>query len=328
MADPAVPLQSAERIDRIRGEVMVFSDSFQREYVAWYTGSHDARDGELDCPRLVDLATAELDELIHANQRGAITRLALAASKRLIRNLMIDLLRHDSMSEHARAAIRRVLSTRLTFDYLDPSGSKFTQDYFHYHVERWTEAFGHLSGRSGLLFLEIGSFEGRSTCWMLQHLLTHADSRIICVDPFDSFEEQERNFDFNIRATGAHDKVTKILSKSQVALPLLQTESFDFIYIDGSHLMLDVMLDAVMAWRLVKPGGIVVFDDYEHGWLPDLTRPPVAPAVDAFLTLIAGDYEILFWDWQVAIRKIEGGRRLFRPLVLRPLASPHEVRTG
>jgi hypothetical protein len=38
---------------------------------------------------------------------------------------------------------------------------------------------------------------------------------------------------------------------------------FDFIYIDGSHMRVDVLLDAVLAWQLLKPGGFMVLDDYE-----------------------------------------------------------------
>lgn len=38
---------------------------------------------------------------------------------------------------------------------------------------------------------------------------------------------------------------------------------FDLIYIDGSHMRLDVLTDAVMAWQLLRVHGILVFDDYE-----------------------------------------------------------------
>jgi hypothetical protein len=37
-------------------------------------------------------------------------------------------------------------------------------------------------------FLELGSYEGRSTVWMLESLLTHPQSHITCVDPFVYFE--------------------------------------------------------------------------------------------------------------------------------------------
>ena len=38
---------------------------------------------------------------------------------------------------------------------------------------------------------------------------------------------------------------------------------FDLIYIDGSHSAKDVLLDSLLAWRLLRPGGAMVWDDYE-----------------------------------------------------------------
>ena len=38
--------------------------------------------------------------------------------------------------------------------------------------------------------------------------------------------------------------------------------TFDFIYIDGSHYSKDVLEDAILAWRLTKPGGVIIFDDF------------------------------------------------------------------
>jgi predicted O-methyltransferase YrrM len=39
-------------------------------------------------------------------------------------------------------------------------------------------------------------------------------------------------------------------------------ETFDFIYIDGSHRREDVYSDSKYAYRLLKMGGIIAFDDY------------------------------------------------------------------
>jgi len=49
---------------------------------------------------------------------------------------------------------------------------------------------------------------------------------------------------------------------------------------------------------------VLVFDDYPWAKLGDdpLLRP--GPAVDAFLTLIEDRYELLFTDYQIALRKL------------------------
>ena len=39
-------------------------------------------------------------------------------------------------------------------------------------------------------------------------------------------------------------------------------ESFDFIYIDPSHQAPDILTDAVLAFKLLRLSGVMVFDDY------------------------------------------------------------------
>jgi len=42
-------------------------------------------------------------------------------------------------------------------------------------------------------------------------------------------------------------------------------EVFDFMYIDGSHKCIDVYNDCVLAWRILRKGGLMVLDDYHYG---------------------------------------------------------------
>ena len=46
--------------------------------------------------------------------------------------------------------------------------------------------------------------------------------------------------------------------------------------------MLFVLVDAVLAWRMLRPGGVAIFDDYE--WQATNPNPfeRVAPALDFF----------------------------------------------
>lgn len=81
-----------------------------------------------------------------------------------------------------------------------------------------------------------------------------------------------------------------------------QPNSVDAIYIDGSHEGQDVMANAVMSWRLLKVGGVLLFDDYE--W-PGEGRRRVLPkvAIDAFCTLVEPWGEVVMKNYQLAIRK-------------------------
>lgn len=162
----------------------------------------------------------------------------------------------------------------------------------------WRRHLSHLRDRP-VRGLEIGCFEGESTTWILDELLTHSDASLACVDPWPDAEVEAR-FDFNVGLTGRLDRVVKVKGLSQDVLPSM-TDRFEFAYIDGSHEARDVMSDAVQTWRLLAPDGIIVFDDYEwHGTTVRL-RPRVA--IDAFLSLWAPDIEVLHRGWQVVVRK-------------------------
>jgi predicted O-methyltransferase YrrM len=76
---------------------------------------------------------------------------------------------------------------------------------------------------------------------------------------------------------------------------------FDFIYIDGSHAACDVLTDSVLAWQILKPGGICIFDDYEWKYKGQTTEPKLG--IDCFLAGFHGKYNLLYKAYQVAIEK-------------------------
>lgn len=95
----------------------------------------------------------------------------------------------------------------------------------------------------------------------------------------------EDAFWHNIRVIKADEKVRVIKGRSQEVLRKLPFDTYDFAYIDGSHVASDVLTDAVLVFPLIKRGGIVVFDDYH--WEDEdniLDRPKMG--IDAFLEVI------------------------------------------
>jgi predicted O-methyltransferase YrrM len=79
-------------------------------------------------------------------------------------------------------------------------------------------------------------------------------------------------------------------------------ESFDFVYIDGSHLAANVLSDAVMAWPLLKVGGVLAFDDYEWGNGSNLGAPK--QAIDAFERIFHPNLDLLRDGWRKIWRKL------------------------
>jgi predicted O-methyltransferase YrrM len=184
-------------------------------------------------------------------------------------------------------------------------GYAFTADYVAQHEPVWSEHLAHLRGAHNTRLLEVGSFEGRASTWFLENVLTHPTATLTCVDPF-GYPGAEARFDHNVRASGHAARLRKIKGKSEAVLLHLEPASYDAVYIDGSHLAVNVLMDAVLGWRLMKPGGVLIFDDYL--WRPDYPlwrRPQVA--IDLFLDLVGADAAVLHKARQVIVRKALGG---------------------
>ena len=186
----------------------------------------------------------------------------------------------------------------------------FTQVWGLRITRLWEPLLRGLEGR-GARVLEIGSFEGLSTCWILWRL---RDAHVTCVDTFEgSFELDASSidpsrlkavFDSNVALVDSSRVRTLIGGSRDVLGELVDAgERFDLAYVDGSHLCLDVLVDAALTWQLLPAGGLLVFDDYTWAILGDdpLLRP--GPAIDAFLSVLDGRYERVFEGSQLAIRK-------------------------
>jgi len=192
-----------------------------------------------------------------------------------------------------------------------PSKYRFSHDWVSDNVSSWNVILGSLKGKPNIHALEIGSFEGRSSIWFLENILTDSTATITCIDIWEGFYEKRSSgsfegvFDENIKAYGQTSKVIKIKGRSDFVLRELKRESFDFIYIDGSHWAKDVLVDAVLAWDLLKPGGYMIFDDYYQSeyrsWF--LPHQTAKMAIDAFLNIFGPYLELLHKDYQVVVKK-------------------------
>jgi hypothetical protein len=171
----------------------------------------------------------------------------------------------------------------------------FTTDWVTPHERTWVETLTLFKGRPNVRALEIGSYEGRSAIWFLENILTDPSSSIITIDLFNGPFEQV--FDRNV--SGFKNQVTKIKAPSHEALRPLKPGSFDFIYVDGSHVAKDVFLDAALSWDLLKPGGVLIFDDYE---LKGPAGEP-KPALDAFLNVFNPYVEVKHKGAQLIVKK-------------------------
>ena len=157
--------------------------------------------------------------------------------------------------------------------------------------------------------LEIGSYEGASACYIIDTLANDYDVEIHCIDTWEGGVEHKSGglfeTDMNIVESRFKDNTALAILKAECRVNLVVHKGysddvlaslicagkkgyFDFIYIDGSHMACDVLSDAVLAFKLLRVGGHMAFDDYLWSEdLPDgkdLLRCP-KPAIDAFINL-------------------------------------------
>lgn len=197
------------------------------------------------------------------------------------------------------------------------SDKKYTCNFFDRCISDWNKWLSHFKDQPNLRFLEIGSLEGRSTCWLMDNILTHPTSKILCLDLFDDSGKQGvwsnelycthdfpllfSNFRYNIEEYG--NQVEYKIGMSQKLLKdFKENDIFDFVYIDGSHIASDVLQDIVLAFPLLKTNGIMILDDYTWEMFGNPLRHPKI-AVDAFLEIYQNQYRLISKGRQVVVQK-------------------------
>jgi predicted O-methyltransferase YrrM len=184
-----------------------------------------------------------------------------------------------------------------------PQEYEFSVDWFTPHWANWLNATQNLQVAK---VLEIGSFEGRSTCKILEEFGSKAPLEIHCADTWAggiehqhlNMNEIETRFDRNVQI--AQERVsqpTNVIKHKGFSISGLlnllnhgHAETFDIVFVDGSHRADDVLTDLVLSYQLCKIGGIIICDDYlwsmePHGEEDVLNRPKLA--IDAFSTIFA-----------------------------------------
>lgn len=154
--------------------------------------------------------------------------------------------------------------------------------------------------RAGHSIVELGSYHGKSTCYLATGSATGNRARVYAVDAWSAEVSAWRSrvlerlpspsyatFAAQVDKAGVSDLVTSIRSITTLAADLyadahlypdLHGESVGLLYIDGDHAKEAAMAD-FRAWRPhLADGATVIFDDYESE-----NNPGVAAAVAALI---------------------------------------------
>lgn len=130
-------------------------------------------------------------------------------------------------------------------------------------------------------YLEIGTFYGANVISVANTYGFHPESKLYCIDPWEDYNDYPEyrgeqpniynSFIRNVEKSGQKDKIIVKRGYSNKEIPKFDEDFFDIIYIDGNHEPEYVLEDAVLCFRKLKKGGIMIFDDYGWGG-PDLTQ--------------------------------------------------------
>lgn len=178
------------------------------------------------------------------------------------------------------------------------------------HGPNWAKWLGHLQDRPEIIGMELGTWIGESAEWMLDNICTHPTARYFCVDTFAGSAEHHA---IKADCSTLYDQAKARLDRFGNRVQLIRGEShralrawtflLDFIYIDAAHDSMNVLRDAVLAFEVLKPGGIVIFDDYEWVVFPDPVDCPKL-AIDSFLACYSKQLEVIQrYGWQVCVKK-------------------------
>jgi predicted O-methyltransferase YrrM len=139
--------------------------------------------------------------------------------------------------------------------------------------------------REELRVLEIGSWAGQSAIlWGTELVRSGYPGKVYCVDPWMPFADESQIgvnngiqlmdevarrdkifplFWHNVKASGLADVIVPLRCKSADFLPYLKPNSFDLVFVDGSHAYSQFMNDLALAAPLVRQSGFICGDDLE-----------------------------------------------------------------
>jgi cephalosporin hydroxylase len=170
--------------------------------------------------------------------------------------------------------------------------------FFLAHIPLWDNYLASLRDKPNVC-LEIGALYGGASMYILENFCKKEGSHLHIAD-------LNRN-EYITNNIAPYDNVTFHEGMSEDTLRTLshngQTKEFlDFIYIDGNHMSKHALEDAVNAFYLLKPGGVMVFDDYGWGQGMPIHQQPTT-GIDAFIYAYRAYLEEIYMGYHVMLRR-------------------------
>lgn len=162
-------------------------------------------------------------------------------------------------------------------------------DSYRSNAQKMSGAIGEhaikaLGGQRPKLILEAGSFIGSGALHAWQPLLDPAGGILICIDSWlgdinmrlgkhfqrwmaleNGFPSLGKVFMARVLASGHSDKVFPLSVPAMLGFKLIYLLGYrvDLIYVDSAHERGETLFETYMAWELLRPGGVLMGDDYK-----------------------------------------------------------------
>ena len=189
------------------------------------------------------------------------------------------------------------------------SNYEFTQDWFK---NSEPEIIKYIDFNKKIDILEIGSYEGFSSCYFSDNFLLHEDSRLHCVDPYFTSEMDasiEKRFHANIIKSKEYNKISVFRQTSDKFFKNNNLQ-YDLIYVDGSNHPSQISMDLQNAFDSLRENGILWANhrgklDLDSQRLSEFEDHAIFTrnVINNFLNKSKGLYEQLFKRNQLAIKK-------------------------
>jgi predicted O-methyltransferase YrrM len=190
-----------------------------------------------------------------------------------------------------------------------PTGSK---NVFLEIIEYFNKTYCAKINKKEIHVLEIGTYTGTSIIHILENI---PNSHATCIDRWEDYTENgeikkieelgiKKSFHKNIQTANLENRVEWIKGDScSILLDMVKREKYDFIYVDGCHLLLDCYTDLILSWQLLNSGGILAIDDYCFN--SDGSEPLQSPfeSVNHFLKKYDTEIKILHKGYRVFLEK-------------------------
>jgi FkbM family methyltransferase len=246
---------------------------------------------------------------------------------------------HYSLSQHlaglgrltdASHALRRSHAVQ-GWTSSEACGYLFTQDDFTTQLATWRAWFDQQIPRVPLRILQIGSWQGASTLWLLDEIVATRGGEITWVGPWQDAREPgllaplgltlEQLVEENLVRSGRADRVRRLAGDPVEQLSGLPPADFDCICLQPSSSSLWIQL-AIQAHRMLAPGGFLILAGQPEGYA--MPGGEYANPLDFFVSVFEDDYTA----WQEGILYLLRGQHQGHPPVrAQPQAAAGEVRS-